>query len=71
MRTLHGSRPHTTVTNRADRRSVRTNDISPRRPSPQRIADGVTASYIHNISSRRHSIRSSHPASYPPPTGQK
>jgi hypothetical protein len=57
MKTPNRSRPHTTTTTRAGRRSVRSDHKAPRR-SPELIADAVTASYIHDISQRsRRSIR--------------
>jgi hypothetical protein len=48
---LSPSRPHTT-TDGTGRRSPRTEHVSARRLSPRLIYDGVTASYLHNISQR-------------------
>jgi hypothetical protein len=53
MRTLHRSRPHTTTANRPSRRPARSGDMPARRPSPERVAEAVTANYIHDISQRR------------------
>jgi hypothetical protein len=59
MRSLNRSRPHTTAANRAGRRPAWSNDMPARRPSPQRLAEAVTASYIHDISQRRRIVRTS------------
>jgi hypothetical protein len=51
MRTLTRSRPHTSA-NRAGHPPARSDRRPTRRPSPELIADGVTAGYIHDISQR-------------------
>jgi hypothetical protein len=56
MTTLSRARPHTATTDRVDRWQPKTDDTPAHRPTPQRIADAVIASYIHAIS--RHSGRS-------------
>lgn len=59
MKTLTRSRPHTTARNRSGHRSASSDRTPARRPSAQRIADAVTASYIHEISQRhRPEVRS-------------
>jgi hypothetical protein len=58
MSTLTQSLRDVTTTDRAIRRSLRTEHMSARRPSAQRVADAVMASYIHDISQRsRRSVR--------------
>ena len=62
---LNPSRPHTTMTDDAGRRSARTQHASERRPSPRLISDAVIANYLHDISQRhRRSVPApeSHPA---------
>jgi hypothetical protein len=50
MRTIDSTRPHPATTQSADGRSVRREGAPTRRPSPQHIADAVTAGYIYDIS---------------------
>jgi hypothetical protein len=58
MRTLNRPRSHITPTSHTSRRPARTDHTLARRPSAQRIADAVTASYIHDISQRHRPRRS-------------
>lgn len=55
MRTLDRSRPYTSA-NGAGHRPTRSDHAPARRPSPELIADGVTAGYIHDISQRRRRV---------------
>ncbi len=58
MRTLDRSRDHGATTYGADRRQPKTDDTPARRRTLQLVADGVIASYIHDITHPRgHRIR--------------
>jgi hypothetical protein len=67
MTTLHPTRPHTSTAHRAGRVFPGGDRNPARHPSPRRIADAVTANYIHDISQRAH--RSARPRRYSRPRG--